>query len=431
MVYLERSFKVNRPVAARWGAQTRLSARVQREFSSISPLRRDRATAASHATLDVNSTRTLSAAALALGFGCIIDAQPIALPGPAISEPRELAIQCDLPYGSPDVVAVIAVDGVRWQEIFEGVDRRRAAKSGLPVVEAATLMPNLHWLATARGAALGAPGRGTISASGPNFVSLPGYVELFTGGPSIDCQHNLCPPVSIPTLADEFTIDGDPGEVAVFASWPTLARAVGRQPDRMLVSIGRDGTNMPDLLGSPSLLPLLHEGEEAAPAPGYGSYRPDAKTAPLALAYLRERAPRFLFVGLGDTDEHAHHNDYASYLEALRHADRFIGDVAITLSAMSAEGTSTLLFVTSDHGRAESFAQHGGAWPESGRVWLVAAGDAVRARGRVTSPAPRHLADVGATIRALSDLEPAATSGMVLTELFDAPPALQAARIEP
>lgn len=376
--------------------------------------------------LDVNSTRALSAAALALGFGCIIDAQPVAVADH--SEVRTVSVACDPPEGVPDVIAVITLDGVRWQEVFEGVDRQKAAAAGVPVVGAATLVPNLHWLATARGAAVGAPGEGTLSASGPNFVSLPGYIELFTGGASISCQDNLCPPVKIPTIADQLAENGDPSEVAVFASWPTLARAVGHA-EGMLVSIGRGGTNMPELFDTPALSTLLAEGDEAKPDPGYGSYRPDANTAPLALAYLRERQPRFFFVGLGDTDEHAHHDDYASYLEALRHADHFIGEVAITLSAMSAEGTSTLLFVTSDHGRAESFAQHGAKWPESGRVWLVAAGDSVRARGRVASPAPRHLADVGATIRALADLEPASSTGVVLDELFSATETLYAARM--
>jgi arylsulfatase A-like enzyme len=140
----------------------------------------------------------------------------------------------------------------------------------------------------------------------------------------------------------------------------------------------------------------------------------------LALRYLREREPRFLFLGLGDTDEHAHKSDYPSYLRALRDADRTIGEVAIHLAELSAAGTSTMLVVTTDHGRSHDFAEHGRMWPESARVWMVASGDPVVARGRVSSPQARSLADVSATLRAVAGLPPsdAPSSGRVLSELF-------------
>ena len=41
------------------------------------------------------------------------------------------------------------------------------------------LLPNLRRLTQAQGLALGAPGRGPIiAASGPQFISLPGYLEI-------------------------------------------------------------------------------------------------------------------------------------------------------------------------------------------------------------------------------------------------------------
>lgn len=41
--------------------------------------------------------------------------------------------------------------------------------------------------------------------------------------------------------------------------------------------------------------------------------------------YLRQVEPSFLFLGLGDTDEYAHRNDYRGYLRALGHADHVVG----------------------------------------------------------------------------------------------------------
>ncbi|MEZ4439817.1 MAG: hypothetical protein R3B72_12050 [Polyangiaceae bacterium] len=329
-----------------------------------------------------------------------------------------------------DRAVVITLDGVRWQEIFQGVERDRAERAGLPataVVPASELMPNLHWLATARGAALGAPNAGVIAASGPAFVSLPGYRELFSGQASEDCLDNDCAAIARPTLVDELAArQRRLGDVAVFASWPTVRRAASAEPERVVLSAGRAATNHRALVAAtPELEALLEAGDAASARPGYGDYRPDAKTAALALAYLRHHEPRFLFLGLGDTDEYAHQDDYRGYLAALREADRVIGEVAIQLAALSARGTSTLLVVTTDHGRNHAFTEHGRAWPESSRIWLVAAGDPIAARGRVASPRPRRLADVTATLRALlpqrAELD-ARPDGSVLGELFVPPP---------
>jgi hypothetical protein len=370
-----------------------------------------------------------------LVMGCIIDAPPPVdgqpPPGRAVIATEE-AIECRAPERAPDVVVVITLDGVRWQEVFIGVERDRARAQGLAegaVVDAATLMPNLHWLSSTRGAAIGAPNAGAMYASGPNFVSLPGYFELFSGNRKGKCTANDCRRVEMPTLADELARDGDPGAVAVFASWPQLARAASIDPDRILLSAGRGGTNKPELFDTPTLAALAEQGDAASPKPGHGAYRPDGSTAALGLAYLRSKRPRFLFVGLGDPDEHAHHDDYAAYLGALREADAFIGEVAVSLSAMSASGASTLLVVTTDHGRADGFTDHGARHPESARVWLVAAGDSVRARGRVRSPQPRYLADVTATIRVLGAVDSQVDHpGAVLSELFATPEPLLAFR---
>jgi hypothetical protein len=76
--------------------------------------------------------------------------------------------------------------------------------------------------------------------------------------------------------------------------------------------------------------------------------------------------------------------------------------------------------VTADHGRAADFREHGAAHPESARVWLVAAGSAIRARGRVAGRAPRYLADVAPTLRIILGLraDGAQSAGSPLTELL-------------
>ena len=166
---------------------------------------------------------------------------------------------------------------------------------------------------------------------------------------------------------------------------------------------------------------------EIDPRPGVGNFRRDRFTAELALHHLATEQPDVLYVGLGEPDEYGHRDDYAGYLAALSYADAFVGRILDTLDHMGPRGSRTHVVVTADHGRARDFKGHGGAFPESARVWLFAAGPSITARGLVASSRERHLADVTPTLRSLVGLpQPRDRShdrdlgwaGEPLTELF-------------
>ena len=101
---------------------------------------------------------------------------------------------------------MVTLDGARWQDVLDP-----------------RTMPFLADIARTRGAVLGAPGKGEIHASGPHFVSLPGYTEILTGRTPLGCKDNDCARVNAPTIADEVAARGE--EAAVFASWERLDRA--------------------------------------------------------------------------------------------------------------------------------------------------------------------------------------------------------------
>ena len=301
-------------------------------------------------------------------------------------------------------VVLVVLDGVRWQEVFDGVDRTLARRHGISASSwpnPADLMPNLHRLVDAEGLAIGAPGHGAeITASGPQFISLPGYIEIFAGKPDLACSRNDCMPAPMRTIVDEVRDSGDARDVALVTSWPNIARAASTESGFVL-SAGRKLVDREDeLRADGSTASLLDQGARAPSFPGWGDYRPDAFTSRLALRRLAVSRPRFLFVGLGDADEYAHRNDYAGYLRAVHASDTFLGDLTALLGSMGARGRHTTVLVTADHGRAHNFIDHGAQFPESGRVWLVAAGADVADRGLVA--ASRHtLSDVAPTIRAL------------------------------
>ena len=368
----------------------------------------------------------------ALGLAAFALASSVlATPGP--SQPAQP--RTPEPNPSHVQVVVVALDGARYREIFGGVDQKLAAEQGSvssSVSNPAELMPNLHRLMSDDGAGLGAPGHGrTLSASGPQFLSLPGYSEIFSGRRVTGCADNACQGTATGSIADELAEAPRGWKSAVVTSWPDIARVAARS-ERVSVSAGRHaGATRSHFERNDAARAALRRAEGEAPWPGNGDFRRDRFTAELSLAYLRAEQPEFLFVGLGETDEFAHQGNYAGYLGALREADQYLGLLAAELEARAGRGVRTALFVTADHGRAATFKDHGQQFPESARVWLVASGRAIGARGLVASPVERRLADITPTVRALFGL-PAdrhESAGFPLWELLRPTPGQQEASL--
>ncbi|MCA9600056.1 MAG: alkaline phosphatase family protein [Myxococcales bacterium] len=338
---------------------------------------------------------------------------------PTSSGAAKLGLLQDREDGRESTVVVMAIDGVRWEDVFLGVERDLAAEKGLSeseILAPRELMPNLHTIIDGGGAAIT-----NIYASGPNFVSLPGYMEMLSGVRPTGCTNNDCSRTKWHTVADDIaSLPGvAPEQVAVISSWQGINHAAATHPEKLIVSTGRTrGENRELLEYDVKSAELLDAGEMAGPSPGHADFRRDRATAAIALRYLKQKKPRFMFLGLGETDEYAHKDDYRSYLRALSYADSVVGELATILDELGGEGRRTTLFVTTDHGRAAEFIRHGEDAPESSRVWLVAAGYGIRARGRVSPPVPRHLADIAATVREIQGIPPASESASALGELF-------------
>jgi hypothetical protein len=273
---------------------------------------------------------------------------------------------------------------------------------------ARSVVPNLQRMLDTGAVAIGAPGHGMeMSTAGNQRISLPSYREIFTGKSDAACQSNECALPPSRTVADDVYDASGPESVAVVSSWPTIARAASAHPLRFVLTTGRKLTSQTDVLRADAEIDsLLDAGARSAAFPGEGDYRPDAITSRIALRYLAVHRPRFLFVGLGDPDEYAHRNDYERYLESLHQADEFIGELEAQIDAMGARGRHTTVIVTTDHGRAANFRDHGFYHPESGRVWLVAGGGDVQTHG-FANPAEKYtLADIAPTVRALLGIAP-------------------------
>jgi hypothetical protein len=317
-------------------------------------------------------------------------------------------------------VVVVAIDGVRFQDVaLEESD------------DASSATPNLRKLVR-RGVGLGSNDTAPFLASGPNFVSLPGYTELLTGAES-PCTENDCDERPARTLVDEASALA--GGAAVIASWERIERIATGLGERSsaVVSAGRSGGRGRERVATNSVArAMLDAGARAEPFPGHDDYRPDLFTAALATHYFEDRRPAFLFVALGDTDEYAHRGDKEGYLAALRFADQTVG--ALVEIASRWEGHETTFVITTDHGRSDGFRDHGRSHPESQRSFLVAAGPRIAARGTLRGGQPRYLKDIAPTVRDLLALPGAgeiARGGESMREIFTEPKTRIAALSEP
>ena len=298
-------------------------------------------------------------------------------------------------------VILVTIDGVRWQDVFLGIDPERSTERGGPEVT----MPRARRLAMERGVAIGAGqgACGVVRTAGGSNVSMPGYIEIFTGART-SCRDNECGRVARPTVFDEVA-SAIGGVATSIGSWPVLEKTVTSASDRVGVTAGMHPWAGPRPEHATGVAETIAKHASVNPWPGGSGYRPDAYTIEIALQYLRTERPTLLHVGLVDTDEWAHKDDYARYLEALRSADDFVGAVSDQLDA-SGEAARTTVILATDHGRGPSFKDHGVMMPGAERSWVIAFGGGIAARGIGCPNRDVLLTDIAPTIRTLVGLPP-------------------------
>jgi hypothetical protein len=306
-------------------------------------------------------------------------------PEPAPAEPPPAA---DANPAAPNVI-LITLDGVRWQDVLG--ERREE------------LVPQTWALVRRSGTAFSyGSGCGVVRPRNTTHISLPGYLEIFTGRKTT-CMSNVCANVAVPTVLDAAAAAGI--STASIGSWEMLSAAASRGRTPAFVSAG---TRWPGKrpLDDAKLEQAVAAGEKAKPFPApEGTYRPDRFTTSIALEYFRARKPRLFHVGLGDTDEYGHRDNHPAYDTALKESDAFIGELGRLLDSLGLFERTTVI-VTADHGRANMFRDHGPSYPESGRSFVLAFGGRVPKRGEACIPKEVWLTDIAPTIRAILGLPP-------------------------
>lgn len=288
-------------------------------------------------------------------------------------------------------LVIVTLDGLHWRELFQSADPARAADRAFVNDPAATvkayveapdrarfLMPFLHNVVARDGVLLGNRDLGScVKVANDQWFSFPGYNEILSGRPDPEIRSNAFGPNPNVTVLEWLNgRTGFAGRVQAVTSWSVFADILNVGRSKLPVNAGWGGK------AETPVDPMLARLEAGAPRI-WPTVRLDAFTQAHALATLKVKRPRVLYVAYGETDDFAHDGRYDLTLEGARRTDGFIAELWAALQANPAYAGRTTMILTTDHGRGEgrpdAWKHHGKPmFAESDAAWIGVLGPGVR-----------------------------------------------------
>jgi hypothetical protein len=315
-------------------------------------------------------------------------------------------------------VVLVALDGFRWQEVFDGPEHDLMdAKHGgaqdaaqlrkdfwrdTPEEGRATLLPFLWTVVAKQGQIYGNQHKGSIAQVTNGFkFSYPGYNEMATGVPNPRINTNEFGPNPKPTVFE--WLNNQPefhNQVAIFGTWDTFDDIFRAKQSGLLV---RAGWNLPwgePLTPREQLLKKLYETSTRVE----DDDAPDSFTHEDLLDYLQTHSPRALFVGYGETDDWAHAGKYDLVLQAAHEDDQRVAELWNTLQAKPEYHGQVTFIITCDHGRGSGlklWRDHDKNIFGAENIWIAVMGPDTPATGEMTNVPRVTQSQIAATIAQL------------------------------
>ncbi|MEZ5356365.1 MAG: hypothetical protein R2762_27335 [Bryobacteraceae bacterium] len=314
-------------------------------------------------------------------------------------------------------VILVMSDGLRWQEVFQGVDEallnkesgvrdletmRTAYWRDTPEQRRQALMPFLWSEVASKGQIFG--NRDTSSdayvTNGRNF-SYPGYNETLTGFAdkridSNDKKYNA----NVTVLEWLHAKEAFRGKVAAFGAWDTFPWIINQPRAGFPVNAGYDPMTMSPMTPAMELLNTLkaesHRDSAGEPM--------DALTFHTAFEYMKTQKPSVLYLSLGETDEWAHAGKYEEYIRAAHRLDHYLKTLWEQAQSMPEYAGVTSLIVTVDHGRGRApteWKSHGAKIDETKYIWMAFLGPDTKPLGERKKVKAVKQNQIAATLAAL------------------------------
>jgi hypothetical protein len=315
-------------------------------------------------------------------------------------------------------IFLLTADGLRWQEVFRGVEEMPLTKEfgnygnsntirtnfwrETPEARREALFPFLWGTVAKQGQLWGNRDKGSeVRVSNGHNFSYPGYNEFLTGyaDPKIDSNDkNLNANTNVFEWLN--TKPGFHGHVAAAVNWDVLPWILNAPRAGFPVWSGFDVPEGTRRLSVPDTLTELAERGRTV----WSGVLLDTFVGYAAKHAVRSLKPRALYVSFGETDDWAHEGNYERYLRAAHEFDRFLGELwSLTQSLPEYRGTTTFLIAV-DHGRGQApvaWQKHGKEIPDSAYLWFGLLGPDVGALGERSHTAPVKQAQIAATVAAI------------------------------
>jgi Type I phosphodiesterase / nucleotide pyrophosphatase len=312
-------------------------------------------------------------------------------------------------------LVVVTLDGMRWQEVFGGIDsqivvNKKFTRDSAAVVErfGATnknqrkekLFPFLWNTIAAQGQLYGDRLNGSeVNNANRYKFSYPGYNEIFTGYP--DTAVNSNKKIRNPNTNVLEFIAKQPGykdRIAVFSTWDVFPYILNTWRNGIYINADLDSLNFKQ----PSLK-LINEMQFLTAKPL--DVRLDLLTYFAAKEYLKAYHPKVLYIAFDETDDFAHEGAYDQYLKSAHAEDAMIGDLWRLIQSDPQYRNKTTLLVTCDHGRGDQikvqWTDHGEKISDAGQIWIAVIGPDTQPAGIVKTPSPIYQKQIAPTLAKL------------------------------
>lgn len=310
----------------------------------------------------------------------------------------------------PNII-LITLDGVRWQEVFKGIDTALVNNGNYTENKAVLekmfiggpedenrrkLMPFLWSTIAEKGQIYGNKALGNeFKLTNKMLFSYPGYNEILTGSAddeninSNDKTNNK----NVTILEKANRHKDYSGKVAAFCSWDVFPYIINEERSGIPVNAGYEDAKG-DLNGTEK---LLNQMQYQAPVI-WESVRLDVFTHQFAKAYMGKNRPKLVYIAYGETDDFAHQGSYDMYIKSLKNTDGLIQDLWAFVQSDPFYKDNTYFIITTDHGRGKGvekkheWTSHGSNIIGAEYTWLAVMGPMIEPKGELKTP-QEHFAD--------------------------------------
>ena len=321
-------------------------------------------------------------------------------------------------------IVIVTTDGLRWQEVFEGMDSAIANNRSFnenqgkdifrkywdesSMERRKKLMPFFWSLIAQEGQIYGNRNKGNfVNVSNPYWFSYPGYSEIFCG--HVDTlvnsnEYKANPNTNVLAFLNQQ--QGYKNKVMAFGAWNAFDRILNEQVSEFPVysafdSVGGKHPNDREKL----LNKMAHDSYKIF---GMGEVA-DVYTHYSAMEAFKKDKPRVMYIAYGETDEFAHEGKYNSYLDAAHQFDAWLKVIWNYLQSKPRYKNKTALFITTDHGRGDKikseWTDHGSNTIGSDEIWFALMAPGISAKGEVQTKMQIYQKQFAQTMAALLGFE--------------------------